>query len=105
MRPVPAVDNARAWIVAEAACSADVSQRLPIAGSEHSPRAQWRQPFSDSLALALRADYRHVGRTWWEPYNVTSRDPIDRIVRLGGEDLRVIGTMDRIGAILGQEQE
>jgi len=45
--------------------------------------AQWRQPLGDKLALALRADYRHVGRTWWEPYNVTSRDPIDVV------DLRV----------------
>jgi iron complex outermembrane recepter protein len=48
--------------------------------------AQWRQPLGDSLALALRADYRHVGRTWWEPYNLTSRDPIDVVdLRLGLE--------------------
>jgi iron complex outermembrane recepter protein len=48
--------------------------------------AQWRQPLGESLALALRADYRHVGRTWWEPYNVTSRDPIDIVdLRLGLE--------------------
>ena len=48
--------------------------------------AQWRQPLGDSLALALRADYRHVGETWWEPYNVTSRDPIDIVdLRLGLE--------------------
>ena len=48
--------------------------------------AQWRQPLGDSLALALRADYRHVGETWWEPYNVTSRDPIDLVdLRLGLE--------------------
>jgi iron complex outermembrane receptor protein len=47
---------------------------------------QWRQPLGDNLALALRADYRHVGRTWWEPYNVTSRDPIDVVdLRLGLE--------------------
>ena len=48
--------------------------------------AQWRQPFSDALALTVRADYRHVGETWWEPYNVTSRDPIDLIdLRIGLE--------------------
>jgi len=48
--------------------------------------AQWRLPLGDSLALALRADYRHVGETWWEPYNVTSRDPIDLVdLRLGLE--------------------
>jgi iron complex outermembrane receptor protein len=48
--------------------------------------AQWRQPFSDSLAFTLRADYRHIGRTWWEPYNTTTRDPIDLVdLRLGLE--------------------
>lgn len=48
--------------------------------------AQWRQPIGDALHLALRADYRHTGETWWEPYNVTSRDPIDIVdLRLGLE--------------------
>jgi iron complex outermembrane recepter protein len=48
--------------------------------------AQWRQPLSGNLALALRADYQHVGETWWEPYNTTSRDPIDLVdLRLGLE--------------------
>ena len=34
------------------------------------------------------SDYRHIGRTWWEPYNTTSRDPIDIVdgrISLGGE--------------------
>ena len=48
--------------------------------------AQWRQPISDRLDFTLRADYRHVGRTWWEPYNTTTRDPIDLVdLRLGVE--------------------
>ena len=48
--------------------------------------AQWRQPISDGLDFTLRADYRHVGRTWWEPYNTTTRDPIDLVdLRLGVE--------------------
>ena len=48
--------------------------------------AQWRQPIGSALHLALRADYRHTGETWWEPYNVTSRDPIDIVdLRLGLE--------------------
>jgi iron complex outermembrane receptor protein len=48
--------------------------------------AQWRQPLGDKLALALRADYQHIGETWWEPYNTTSRDPIDLVdLRLGLE--------------------
>jgi len=48
--------------------------------------AQWRQPIGSALHLALRADYRHTGETWWEPYNVTSRDPIEIVdLRLGLE--------------------
>jgi iron complex outermembrane receptor protein len=48
--------------------------------------AQWRQPFSDNLAFTARVDYQHVGRTWWEPYNLTSRDPIDLVdLRIGVE--------------------
>jgi iron complex outermembrane receptor protein len=48
--------------------------------------AQWRQPVGGNLDLALRADYQHIGQTWWEPYNTTSRDPIDLVdLRLGLE--------------------
>jgi iron complex outermembrane recepter protein len=38
--------------------------------------AQLRQPISANLAGTLRIDVRGMGRTWWEPYNVTSRDPL-----------------------------
>jgi iron complex outermembrane recepter protein len=40
------------------------------------------------LGLSFRVDYRYTGRTWWEPYNTTSRDPIDIVdarVALGDE--------------------
>jgi iron complex outermembrane recepter protein len=40
------------------------------------------------LDLSFRVDYRYTGRTWWEPYNTTSRDPIDIVdarVALGDE--------------------
>jgi iron complex outermembrane receptor protein len=56
--------------------------------------AQWRQPFGDSLAFTFRADYRHIGETWWEPYNTTSRDPLDLVdLRIGveGEKWAVTG--------------
>src|SRR4029077_16992917 len=36
--------------------------------------AQYPQPLGSDLHLAFRADYSHTGQTWWEPYNVTSRD-------------------------------
>jgi len=45
---------------------------------------EYRQPLSAGLNLTLRADYRMIGETWWEPYNVTSRDPIDLLdARIG----------------------
>jgi iron complex outermembrane recepter protein len=47
---------------------------------------QYRQPLSDALSLTFRADFQHIGETWWEPYNLTSRDPIDLIdARIGLE--------------------
>jgi len=32
-------------------------------------------------------------------------DPIDRLVRLGPRELRVVGTMEKIGSVLGQDQD
>jgi iron complex outermembrane receptor protein len=46
----------------------------------------YRQPLSGDLSLNLRLDFQHIGKTWWEPYNTTSRDPIDLIdARVGLE--------------------
>lgn len=47
---------------------------------------QYRQPISGSLSAMFRADYRRLGRTWWEPFNTTSRNPVDLVdARLGLE--------------------
>lgn len=47
---------------------------------------QYRYPIGNSLHATFRADYRHIGRTWWEPYNTTSRDPVDLVdARIGIE--------------------
>jgi iron complex outermembrane recepter protein len=50
--------------------------------------AQYRAPLAGTgVGLLARLDYRRTGRTWWEPYNTTSRDPIDLVnARLGIED-------------------
>lgn len=32
-------------------------------------------------------------------------DPLDKTVRLGAQELRVVGTMEKVGSILGQEQD
>ena len=39
--------------------------------------AQYRQPVKAGLDATFRVDFQHIGRTWWEPYNTTSRDPVD----------------------------
>jgi iron complex outermembrane receptor protein len=46
--------------------------------------AQYRQPLSNGLNATFRADFQRIGRTWWEPYNVTSRDPLSLLdLRIG----------------------
>ena len=41
--------------------------------------AQYAGPLTDTLDALLRVDYRRVGRTFWEPFNTTSRDPVDLV--------------------------
>jgi iron complex outermembrane recepter protein len=50
---------------------------------------QYHQPLADKLNGTLRLDYQEIGRTWWDPYNVTSRDPVSLInLRTGIEGER-----------------
>jgi iron complex outermembrane receptor protein len=45
---------------------------------------QYRQPLSAALTGTVRLDYQEIGRTWWEPYNITSRDPVSLVdLRMG----------------------
>jgi|HubBroStandDraft_1064217.scaffolds.fasta_scaffold00138_36 iron complex outermembrane recepter protein len=45
---------------------------------------QYRQPLDGGLSGTVRLDYQEIGRTWWEPYNITSRDPVSLVdLRLG----------------------
>jgi iron complex outermembrane receptor protein len=47
---------------------------------------EYRQPLSNGLAGVLRIDFQEIGRTWWDPANSTSRDPVDLLdLRLGLE--------------------
>jgi len=47
---------------------------------------QYRQPLVDGINGTLRLDYQEIGRTWWDPYNVTSRDPVNLVdLRAGFE--------------------
>ena len=38
---------------------------------------QYHQPLGDQLSGVLRLDYQIIGRTWWDPYDLTSRDPVN----------------------------
>jgi iron complex outermembrane recepter protein len=40
---------------------------------------QYRQPLSADLNGTVRLDYNEIGRTYWEPYNITSRDPVSLV--------------------------
>lgn len=39
--------------------------------------AQYDGPVTDTVDALLRIDYRRTGRTWWEPFNTTVRDPVN----------------------------
>jgi len=50
---------------------------------------QFHQPIGDGLNGVLRLDYQEIGRTWWDPYDLTSRDPVNLIdLRTGIEAAR-----------------
>ncbi|HEX4597136.1 MAG TPA: TonB-dependent receptor, partial [Burkholderiaceae bacterium] len=48
--------------------------------------AQYRHPLGEDLAATGRIDFQQIGRTWWEPYNITSRDPVNLVDLRGGLD-------------------
>lgn len=39
--------------------------------------AQYAGPLFGDIDGLFRVDYRRTGKTWWEPFNTTVRDPID----------------------------
>jgi iron complex outermembrane recepter protein len=45
---------------------------------------EYREPVASGVDGTIRMDYNEIGRTWWEPYNITSRDPVNLVdLRLG----------------------
>lgn len=38
---------------------------------------QYAGPISDRVDGLFRIDYRRTGKTWWEPFNTTVRNPVD----------------------------
>jgi len=50
---------------------------------------QAHMPLGGGVNGVLRLDYQMIGRTWWDPYNVTSRDPVNLLdLRAGLEGER-----------------
>lgn len=49
--------------------------------------AQYAGPISDGLDGLLRIDYRRTGKTWWEPFNTTVRQPVDIVDARAGVKL------------------
>ena len=47
---------------------------------------QYHQPVGNGMNAVVRVDYQEIGRTWWDPYNVTSRDPVDLVDARAGLD-------------------
>jgi iron complex outermembrane receptor protein len=46
--------------------------------------AQFTPDLGGGFSALLRADYRRIGRTWWDVYNTTVRKPVDLVdVRAG----------------------
>jgi len=39
----------------------------------------------------MRLDFQQIGRTWWDPYNVTSRDPVSLVRCADGPRRRKVG--------------
>ena len=50
---------------------------------------QAHAPLGSGVTGVLRLDFQSIGRTWWDPYNVTSRDPVNLLdLRAGLEGER-----------------
>jgi iron complex outermembrane receptor protein len=55
-------------------------------------------PITDGLALFARADYRRLGKQYWDPENTTARSNVDLAdFRLGLEDPK--GTWSITGSV------
>ena len=47
---------------------------------------QYHQPVGNGLNAIARLDYQQIGRTWWDPYNLTARDPVNLVDLRAGVD-------------------
>jgi iron complex outermembrane receptor protein len=62
-----------------------VGHQAPLV-SQHTFNAgvQYHQPVTPDINGFIRLDFQNIGRTWWDPANDTSRDPVSLLdLRLG----------------------
>jgi iron complex outermembrane receptor protein len=57
-----------AWLGNQAPLVSEVTANLGV---------QYRAPVGNGMELFARADYQHMGKTWWEPDNYSSRSPVN----------------------------
>jgi iron complex outermembrane receptor protein len=57
-----------------------IGNELPlITRSTVNITAQYTPDLGNGFKGLLRGDYRRIGRTWWEPYNTTVRNPVQLV--------------------------
>jgi iron complex outermembrane receptor protein len=82
--------------IKESATASDIGNQAPLVTRDTTNvGVQYRQPFGDrGLDFFARADYRRMGKTYWDPANSTVRDPVNLLdwrVGVEGKSWSVIG--------------
>ena len=76
---VPSDDSglSQAWLGNQAPLVSEVTANVGL---------QFRAPVGNNMDFFARADYQHLGETWWEPDNYSSRSPVNLLdARVGLE--------------------
>lgn len=75
--PVDAGGLSQAWLGNQAPLVSEVTANVGL---------QYRAPIGGDMELFVRGDYQHLGETWWEPDNYSSRSPVNLLdARMGVE--------------------
>jgi iron complex outermembrane receptor protein len=82
--------------IKESATPSDIGNQAPLVTRDTTNvGVQYRQPFGDrGLDFFARADYRRMGKTYWDPANSTVRDPVNLLdwrIGVEGKSWSVIG--------------
>ncbi len=59
--------------------SVDGNQAPLVSHDTVNAGVMYLHPLSDGLKGTARLDFQNIGRTWWDPYNVTSRNPVSLV--------------------------